>query len=46
MTHNRFNLEHIKTCDDCYNAYWDFLLEQNDEARLDNQGEQDDEESN
>lgn len=33
--HSRFDLEHIKTCDDCRRDNDDFNQEQEDDARLD-----------
>lgn len=31
--HSRFDLEHIKTCDDCRDAHDDFIREQEDDNR-------------
>lgn len=33
--HSRFDEEHRRTCNDCYEAYLDFCQEQEDDARLD-----------
>ena len=33
--HSRFDADHRSQCSDCYEAYLDFCMEQEDEARLD-----------
>ena len=33
--HSRFDEQHRSECSDCYEAYLDFCMEQEDEARLD-----------
>ncbi len=33
--HSRFDDEHRAECSDCYEAYMDFCMEQEDDARLD-----------
>lgn len=33
--HSRFDLEHIKTCDDCRDAHDDFIQDSNRDAELD-----------
>ena len=33
--HSRFDNDHIAECSDCYEAYLDFCMEQEDDARLD-----------
>ena len=33
--HSRFDADHRAECTDCYEAYLDFCMEQEDDARLD-----------
>lgn len=33
--HSRFNLEHIKICDDCRRDHEDFIQDEENDARLD-----------
>lgn len=33
--HSRFDAEHYRTCQDCYEDHLDFMQEQADDARLD-----------
>ena len=33
--HSRFDADHRSECSDCYEAYLDFCMEQEDDARLD-----------
>lgn len=33
--HSRFNEEHYRTCQDCYEAHLDFMMECEMDARLD-----------